>query len=226
MQSVVRKFPDREGKYDLSICVAIKNRSKVHRRSLVLNLFPLCIESIVKSAPSFDGSIELVVADYSSDDLPLSDWLHKAVNGFVLKIETLSKEKPFSRGEGLNTAARASSGKTLFFLDADMIVCPAVLQRAREVAEKGEAYFPICWSFKTPDHNSGWWRKSGFGNCALSYKVFQSVGGWDQFPTWGAEDALLRKRVENKTSIVREEVDGFQHQWHPNGLTWKNQHAS
>ena len=64
----------RDSQPALSICVTVKNRSRVMVDGRELKLFPNCVQSIVSSVPR-DLPCELVVADWQSDDWPLDDWL-------------------------------------------------------------------------------------------------------------------------------------------------------
>src|SRR4051794_22976017 len=105
----------------LSICVTVKNRSRVRVADHELRLFPDCIESIAR-ATSRQTPVELVVADWESDDWPLNEWLPQAIADTPTRL--ISMTGTFSRGRGLNAAARASDGALLFFLDADMLVSP------------------------------------------------------------------------------------------------------
>src|SRR6185295_1926248 len=57
----------------LSICVALKNRSRVVSQGRELRLFPNCVQSITRSLNDTIPA-ELVVADWDSDDWPLADW--------------------------------------------------------------------------------------------------------------------------------------------------------
>ena len=206
----------------LSICVTLKNRSRVPIDGRNLELFPRCVESIAASlGPCND--VELVVSDYGSSDWPVAEWLSRAAGTIPVLIEPVAGA--FSRGRGRNAAAARARGNTLFFLDADMIVCPRVLARGRQVAAEGRALFPICWSFKDPEHREGWWRVRGYGNCVLPRGLFHRVGPWPELETWGGEDTLFHRRVASVAGVVRERVDGFVHQWHPNDRAWKNRYA-
>ena len=53
----------------LSICITVKNRSKVETEHGTLLLFPDCIKSITDSINDNDD-IELIIADWESTDWP------------------------------------------------------------------------------------------------------------------------------------------------------------
>jgi hypothetical protein len=206
----------------LSICVAIKNRSRVFAEGRELLLFPNSIDSIRSSLP---GNIdaELVVADWDSDDWPLPQWLPQAAGRLALHIVPM--QGYFSRGRGLNEAARAAKGDVLFFTDADCLTCPELFNAGIRHVNQGAAFFPVLYSYLDPEHREGWWRHSGFGNCILPRHVWEQANGWPEYNTWGKEDEDFLKRVSAIAEIVREEVPGFFHQWHPEDILWKDRFA-
>src|SRR5262245_31161846 len=97
----------------LSICTTVKNRSIVRAGGRELRLFPNCVDSIVRARGAV-LELELVVADWESDDWPLERWLDAAADPIPVRIVTLSGT--FSRGRGLNAAAAAARGEFLFFV--------------------------------------------------------------------------------------------------------------
>lgn len=206
----------------LSICVALKNRSRVLIEGHELRLFPNCVESIRLSIPS-GASAELVVADWNSDDWPLCDWLPRAAGHLGLRIVPMTG--PFSRGRGLNAAASASSGDILFFTDADCLMCPGLFEAGIRDVNANTAFFPVLYSYSGPEHRDGWWRHSGYGNCMVSRRTWQDAGGWPEYNTWGKEDDDFLKRVSALVNVIRQPVTGFFHQWHPDDILWKDRYG-
>jgi hypothetical protein len=206
----------------ISICITVKNRSRLTVDGHVLTLFPNCVESIVDSVAR-RRDCELVVTDWRSDDWPLTKWLEQAAR--PLPVRLLELQGPFCRGRGRNEAARAAQGETLLFLDADTLLCPAVVQSGASHVLQGKAYFPVLYSFKGPEHARGWWRRTGYGNCMLSRTTYELVGPWPEYATWGAEDTHFYQHVVQVCKVVRDEVPGFYHQWHPDDLAWKDRYA-
>lgn len=205
----------------LSICTTVKNRSRVQVGGRELRLFPNCVDSIVR-ARGVKINLELVVADWESDDWPLAEWLRDAAHPIPVRVSTLSGT--FSRGRGLNVAAKAALGDCLFFLDSDALVGEDVLEWGIATVRKGNAYFPVPYSFNDPEHRSGYWRHSGFGHCMLSKQAFDNLGGWPEYSSWGSEDDFWGK-VKASLPVVREEVSGFYHQWHPDDIDFKNRYG-
>jgi len=203
----------------ISICVTVKNRSRIQADGRELTLFPNCVRSIVSSAAS-RSDVELVVSDWHSDDWPLSEWLAAAAGPIPVRIVPV--EGAFSRGRGRNVAAEAASGDALLFLDADSIFCSRVLEAGLEYLGQGKAFFPIVYSFDGQEHVTGIWRRFGFGNCMVSRQMFRRSGGWPEFSRWGKEDDEFYARIFELADVVREDVPGFFHQWHPDDLAWKD----
>lgn len=206
----------------LSICITVKNRSRVRVGDRELPLFPRCVHSIVESVSGTDDC-ELVVTDFESDDYPLNEWLAAAVAPVAMQLITV--EGPFSRGRGLNLAAEHARGNALLFIDADVLICPALLRSGRQHLRAGKAYFPVMFSFNKPDHSSGEWRHDGYGNCMVSRGIFQTAGQWPEFNSWGQEDEDFFAHVSALVEVARERVQGFYHQWHPNSIHWKNRYG-
>jgi glycosyltransferase involved in cell wall biosynthesis len=206
----------------LSICVTVKNRSRIMVDGRELKLFPNCVKSIVSSVPR-DLICELVVADWQSDDWPLCEWLRDSVAPLPVTVVTLSGQ--FSRGRGRNAAAEAAQGEWLFFLDADCLISQRVLQLGSDVLRSAKSFFPILYSYADADHLSGWWRSEGFGNCMLVRDVFEKAGGFPEYRFWGEEDVHFFDHVAAISEVVREEVEGLYHQWHPNDFEWKNRYG-
>jgi hypothetical protein len=197
---------------ELSICVTVKNRSRVRADGRELTLFPNCVRSIVHAVPP-ELSCELVVADWESDDWPLAEWLEETAR--PLPVRLVTPRGPFSRGGGRNVAAQAARAPTLLFLDADVLLCREVVTRGLRIVGEGKAYFPIFYYFLDPEHARGWWWDFGFGQCMVTSAVYQRSGGWPEYFTWGKEDDDFFDRIASVAPVVRERVDGFHHQWHP-----------
>jgi glycosyltransferase involved in cell wall biosynthesis len=206
----------------LSICVTVKNRSRVDVDGHELRLFPNCVRSIVESVPR-DLSCELVVADWASDDWPLEKWLYDAA--FPIPVRLVPLEGYFSRGRGLNEAANSATGDVLFFTDADNLYSEAVFTSGLRHIREGSAFFPIYFAFSDPGHEEGTWLHWSLGNAMLSQETFARVGGWPEYTRWGREDDDFFAAVQQVQPIVREVVPGFFHQWHPEDILWKDRYA-
>ena len=208
----------------LSVCITVKNRSRIRHEGRELELFPACVASIRRCAEQLGlPRMELVVADWDSDDWPLAEWIESASGPLPLKL--VRAAGGFNRGRGLNLAASASQGELLFFLDADCVVDTEVVTRGSSIASRGEAYFPIMYSFDDPGRETGRWRKRSYGNCMLPRSVFEASGAWPEFNAWGGEDLLFWSRVTARAGAVREQAPGLLHQWHPDDLAWKNRYG-
>jgi hypothetical protein len=205
----------------LSICTTIKNRSRLTVDGSELELFPRCVESIRSSVG--DLPCELVVSDWHSDDWPLERWLPQAASPIAVRI--LQLDGTFSRGKGLNAAAKTSTWDVLFFIDADALLCDKVIRSGIEHVRDGRAYFPIIYAYGSKDHTTGRWCDGGYGHCFISKDSFEAAGGWPEYYSWGREDKEFWAAVSSRQATVRERVTGFCHQWHPEDPGWKNRYG-
>ena len=211
---------------ELSICVTVKNRSRVLADGRELMLFPNCVRSIVRAVPP-ELSCELVVADWESDDWPLEQWLAETAR--PLPVRLVTARGPFSRGQGRNVAAQAARAPTLLFLDADVLLCPEVVTRGLRIVGDGKTYFPIFYYFLDPEHERGAWWDYGYGQCMANRAIYDRSGGWPEYYTYGREDTEFFQRMASVGQIVREKVEGFYHPWHPGdaararSVTWVEQ---
>jgi glycosyltransferase involved in cell wall biosynthesis len=203
----------------MSVCITAKNRSRVVVGDRELQLFPNCVRSLAESVPE-GVACELVVSDWGSDDWPLEQWIHETAGSVPVRVVPI--DGTFNRGRGRNVAAAAATGTMLFFTDTDALFSSAVFLRGAEVVAGDRVFFPVRWKFHGPEHDDGHWRHEGFGNCVLRRTTFAEVKGWAEYDTWGREDDDFYERVGRISEIVREEVPGFCHQWHPDTLAWKD----
>ncbi|TWU18574.1 glycosyltransferase family 2 protein [Allorhodopirellula heiligendammensis] len=219
----------------LSVCVSLKNRSRIAHQDHLLELFPKCVEAIVAasrelmetwdepspqgSLPSHRAAVELVVADFNSDDWPLSQWLANTADSLTLKHFNLTEG--FSRGRGLNMAAMHASSDRLLFLDADMLVTAQLMRDGIEAIDQATAYFPV---FRYLNIHGGLLdlEHASFGNVFLSKQMFAASGGVPEFQSWGGEDDIFYERVRRIANIRRDEGAGFYHQWHPERCRHEN----
>jgi glycosyltransferase involved in cell wall biosynthesis len=200
----------------ISICITCKNRSKLKTHKKELYLFPNCIDSIIDIA---EIPIEIVIADWRSTDWPLKEWLpDKLISNKNISYNVIEMKGEFNIGRGRNVAVKHASHNILFFLDADMLLSADVFRDAIQIAESGKAFFPICFNEYTKEK-----RIRGFGNLAISRKIYDLVGKWWEKTTWGDEDSNYYHRCnDNNIEIVREPYENFIHQWHPRKINWTN----
>ena len=205
----------------LSVCISLKNRSKVHHVDREFNLFPNCVTSLAQAAQSMTeiGSIELVVADFGSEDWPLSEWLDGAAGPLAVQIIPASGQ--FSRGLGLNLAAQHARCEQLFLCDADILVDATALRRAIEVLHNDQVWFPIC-RYADEEGHTEFWQEHGFGLVALTKQMLNQAGGVPEFESWGGEDVILQDALARRFKVVRDRSSGLTHQWHPDHL--RDQH--
>ncbi|HEX4055488.1 MAG TPA: glycosyltransferase [Tepidisphaeraceae bacterium] len=195
----------------LSVCVSIKNRSRIAADGRVLELFPNCVRSLSAAAATV-GKVELVVADFHSDDWPLAGWLSSAAGNLAHRIIPI--DGPFSKGRGLNVAAGAARGSRVLFLDADMLIDRACLERAIEVVDQGRVWLPI-FRYLGHDGESAEWEDFSVGNVAFSRCLWNLAKPVPEFQSWGGEDNIFADKLQEHQPPTRERIDGLFHQWHP-----------
>jgi glycosyltransferase involved in cell wall biosynthesis len=164
------------------------------------------------------GSIELVIADFHSDDWPLSEWLEQVAG--ELHFRVVQVDGPFSRGRGLNLAVAQAASDRLFLGDADILIDPAALRRSIEILDGGLVWFPICRYLNEAGQLDSW-NEFGFGLVGIHRSTFDASGGLPEFYSWGGEDYLFFERLALHVPLVRELGDGLDHQWHPRNLRFE-----
>lgn len=204
----------------LSICVTVKDRSRVETDEGILNLFPNCISSLADVLHLTDD-VELVIADWQSTDWPVKEWIEDHILHAPIQLLNI-KRKGFSKGFGLNTAAKYATGDVLFFMDADMLIKDRrVIEDGINYITQGKVYFPIPFYYLDAEHSSGTFEK-GVGNVFISKTVFNEVGGFPEYEKWGFEDLDFYDTVKKVRNIVVQKEVRLQHQWHPQSHVWKN----
>ena len=208
------------GRPALSVCVGLKNRSRVPDGGEELTLFPNCVRSLARAAAELDaedgvGPVELIVADFGSDDWPPGEWLPDAAAGLAWTL--LRVDGPFCRGRGRNRAAGHAAGEVLFLCDADLLLDRGVLHRAYEVARGGGTWSGV-FQYLNRHGRRGGWEDRGHGPLAAPREAYFAAGGCPEFESWGGEDDLLYERLGRVAPAVRERAGGLRHQWHPDAL--------
>jgi len=201
----------------LSVCIAVKNRSRLVHNHRILDLFPRTVRSLSNVAEEI-GPIELVIADYGSTDWPLDKWLR---SGGKLLVKIVNVEGDFSRGEGLNIAARHACSDRLFLTDADVVVHSSAIERGLNSLSQGITRFPI---FKhTNQHGQeDRWEDFTKGLAFVMRDRLVECGGVPEFRSWGGEDDLFFESMKAKYPVQRERDEGLIHQWHPESSRHEN----
>lgn len=203
----------------ISICIGIKNRTKVFTESgIQLNLFVNMINSVVSASKRMEIPIELVIVDYNSNDVILEDWIYDAIRNtkIELNIIKLPFDEPFSRGKSLNIAGTSAKYDNLFFCDTDMLLDEIVLSQGISYLKHNKIYFPVCLSYTDHTHKNAWWRNAGWGMVFIKKQIWEKYK-FPEYFKWGKEDEELREALkrEHSNDIVRNNCMGLFHQWHP-----------
>ena len=159
---------------------------------------------------------ELVIADFHSADWPLEEWVHERLPGVQVNILNLP-DRYFSRGKGLNAAARGAQGHILLFTDADVALSDDFLHDCLHLPEDS-ALFPVCLDVADPYRRTGEYGYGNYGICAMSVGAFRAVGPWPDWRSWGGDGEYLHARAQRHLKIIRKTYDNLIHQWHPKYL--------
>jgi glycosyltransferase involved in cell wall biosynthesis len=210
----------------ISFIITIKNRTKFEvntkEKKIILELFKNNVESLMNL--HVDGDVwEFVVVDFKSTDVDMHSFLKENITKPGCSYKCIKVDGLFSRGKGLNIGFKHASYDVLFFLDADMMIKSRNLLEDIEVqvGQKGMVMFPVCYSYKNPEHTAGWIRWSGMGNAIYKKSDFVT---YKENNSWGQEDCVNFENMKKRKKIISRKYYGedFIHQWHPNNMLFKN----
>lgn len=207
----------------LSVCITVKNRSRVEWENLEdpLLLLPNCIQSIGQQFSRQD-KVEIVISDWQSTDWPLKEWMPKVCQN-PYKIITIDKEG-FSKGHGVNVAVEHAMGDTVFLMDADMLLLSRrpVLE-GMQIVNHGGVYFPIP---KYIVNKEGHFRYScGVGNMIIDKQMFKDLGRMPEYYRFGFEDSDFYHIVEEAGhKIYSKPTTELVHPYHPQSLAFKEKY--
>lgn len=204
----------------ISICTPLKNRTSVDTEHGNLRLFPNCVEKATKDLKLLGIPFEWVVADFNSEDADPRTW----IGVYCANYQVITVNGFFNRGKGLNEAAKVATYEKLCFLDADMLTCPDFWTNGIENLEKNIASFPICWASKDHTNTIGFFHTSAYGNCFVTKKMHNVVGGVPEYKQWSLEDTHFYQSVRKLFQVERKKCPNLLHQYHPDSFEWKNQY--
>jgi hypothetical protein len=201
----------------LSFVTVIKNRTKIqvsHNKLIELCLFENNLRSLISLIQPSD-QWEFVIVDYESTDVNISEFINTLPKMENLVFNVFTVKGIFDKGEGLNYGASLVTNPVVFFLDADMMIKTRDIFNDIEtlVVKQNKVLFPICWSYKNPEHTEGWKRSEGTGN-VIQKK--ETIVPYINNKKWGLEDIKNHEHfVKIKKAHRTYYDDGFVHQWHP-----------
>lgn len=221
-------------KITYSFCYTIKNRTNIINNfdgldkvttqlkyppisSIKLTPFENSLNSIKESFNDIDD-YEIIIIDFNSDD---TDYLWLEEMNFNYKLIKINEH--FNRGRGLNLGASYSTGENIFFIDVDMLISKELINQSNEILKTNKAFFPICFSYKSPDHVDGWWRDTGYGMVIVNKEYWENndIKWWEK-DSWGLEDSELFEKL--KSVSKRDRGVNFYHQWHSDDIDFKLKH--
>jgi hypothetical protein len=205
----------------ISFVTIIKNRTKIqvshNKRNIELRLFENNLRSLISLIQSSD-QWEFIIIDYESTDVNMSEFVKTLPKKENLEFKVITVKGTFDKGDGLNYGATLSTKPLVFFLDADMMIKTRALFDDIEtfVVQQNKVLFPICWSYKNPEHTQGWKRSEGSGNVIQRH---ETIIPYVNNNKWGHEDSKNHEYYSKAGMAHRTYYDqGFVHQWHPNDI--------
>lgn len=195
----------------LSVIINHKNRSFYEWNGNLVPLFRRSYDALIHALDETNVDAEIIIADWLDDDshsLGLGSWCDDR----RVFVERCFGD--FTRGGGRMLAAKRAHGEIFFFMDADMLVPPALITRGIEVARQRKGFFPF---YKRQDKFDRTKLHDGIGtgNAFCLGEIFRDTSGFPAKEKWGGEDTAFWMWFVRRDMSVREPVEGFIHQWHP-----------
>jgi glycosyltransferase involved in cell wall biosynthesis len=205
----------------ISFVTVIKNRTRINvshnNTEIELRLFENNLRSLISLIEESD-KWEFIIVDYESTDVNMSEFVDTLPKKDNLEFKVFTVKGTFDKGSGLNYGASLVTNPIVFFLDADMMIKTRALFNDIEkiVVKEEKVLFPICWSYKNPEHTQGWKRSEGTGN-VIQRK--ETIVPYVNNKKWGLEDTknyehFVRVKKAHRTYYNED----FVHQWHPNEI--------
>jgi len=198
----------------ISICVSIKNRSIIQDEGKDSIIFPNTLDSIAELV----GDIELVVVDFKSTDVDMSELLAKYSS---IDTKLVELDEDFSRGKGLNTAVFNSKYDNILLSDADILIKQGAIEELEKSVANNTLWFP-CVTRLDSAGREYFVPQEGTGICGLTKTQFKSVNGLPEFYSWGGEDCIFNHKLSNKWKKIRNRTANLIHQWHPPKVSHEN----
>jgi len=206
----------------LSFVTIIKNRTNItvkhENKDINLKLFENCLRSVINLIKP-DDDWEYIIVDYESTDVCMSDFIASLPTKPNLKFNIYTKNDKFNRGAGLNFGLSKATKDNTFVLDTDMMIKTREIfdDIHKYVVQQNKVLFPICWSYKDPEHLTGYKRDTGQGMVAQQRST---VIPYMDNKSWGKEDGKNYDFYNAKKLAVRTYYgDKYVHQWHPNEIS-------
>lgn len=205
----------------ISFVTIIKNRTKIqvsHNEQVIeLRLFENNLRSLISLIQPSD-EWEFVIIDYESTDVNMNEFVNTLPKKENLEFKVFTVKGTFDRGGGINYGTTLVTNPIVFIIDADMIIKTRKIFDDIEqfIVQENKVLFPICWSYKNPEHNIGWKRAEGTGNVIQKR---ETIIPYVNNKKWGHEDIKNYKHFVNAGIAHRTYYEeGFIHQWHPDEL--------
>lgn len=128
---------------------------------------------------------ELIVVDYSCPD-GAGDWVEAAVP--QARVVRVSGQAGFNASRARNAGAAAATSDWLFFVDADILMAPNMLESLRAGVAPGRFYRPFPKRTRVSSQI--------YGSFCCRREDFEQLGGYDPvIEGWGYEDQDMYERL-------------------------------
>jgi hypothetical protein len=182
-----------------------------------LRLFENNLRSLISLIQPSD-QWEFVIIDYESTDVNMSEFVNTLPKKDNLEFKVITVKGTFDRGGGINYGVKFVTKPVVFIIDADMMITRRGILDDIEtlVVQQNKVLFPICWSYRNPEHTIGWKRAEGTGNVIQKR---ETIIPYVNNKKWGHEDIknyqhFLNIGMAHRTYYGEE----FIHQWHPDEI--------
>ncbi|XP_019864255.1 PREDICTED: N-acetyl-beta-glucosaminyl-glycoprotein 4-beta-N-acetylgalactosaminyltransferase 1-like [Amphimedon queenslandica] len=174
-----------------------------------------------------DKHFQLVIVDYSSDDIDITKEL---LESSLPHWKVISLEGPFSRSAGLQAGVDYASDNNSIVMTIDMhLTLPLdFIDSVRKHTIEGKmAYAPMFFKLSegfSENNVDGYWQIGTFGLFGMFKSDWERVGGFDVINykyRWGGEDwDLLDRVVSIGIEVFRVRPPGLFHYYHTRAGMW------
>ena len=136
---------------------------------------------------------EHIIVDYDCQD-HCGDWVERNLPS--ASVVRATDPRGFCLSRGRNLGATAATGDFIFFMDADILIEPGLIDWIRANVQPDGFYI-------SPHFPEGA-RSETEGSFVCARPLFESVGGYDEaIRTWGREDSDLYMRLQEVAAYRR-----------------------
>lgn len=142
------------------------------------------------------ADVEVIVVDYDCPD-GAAQWVRTLYP--QVRVVKVDNAPFFNAANARNRGAAAASGEWLFFVDADILLAPGMVEKIRSALRAGHYYHPV------ERHHSA------YGTFICARQDFVLLEGYDEvLRSWGGEDRDFYYRLQHMLGRIN---PGFPGEW-------------